>query len=379
LRLSKNLGTGTVEFNQGQDSATAENSSVQLTANATFNNQFKLNGQTTLVADKDTKSIFNAAIKDADYIEKDAADNDVIKQRKGSLVKTGEGEIVLNTENAYSGGTSIQQGTVTVAHHEALGTEKVSLENGTTLQSAANVTLANQVEVVSGNVTLSTPQVNQQNTSLTLSNTVSGDASITKTGVGTLTLNGTNTYTGQTIVKEGTLEINSAAALGTHTELSLNAGTTLTTTGQMTQKDDATDKTLSKNILLVGQADSQVTINTVGGDVVLSGKLQNDAVNNQAGIIKEGVSTLTLSGDNSSYQGKTTIKGGNIAISDAKNLGGKVNVELAGGGLTLLSDLSIGANVDDSISITGARGEINTATGTTSELGVSFKGTGFVC
>ncbi|MFO1373188.1 MAG: autotransporter-associated beta strand repeat-containing protein [Agitococcus sp.] len=376
IEVKQNLGIGTVEFNKGVESANATDSSVHVTANATFNNKFELNGQTTINTDKDTKSNFNAVIKNAEYTEKDSANNDVTKFRTGSLVKAGEGEVILNTKNTYSGGTKIEKGTVTVGDNEALGTGQVILADGTTLKNTQTVSLANQIQVggttgtATGAVTISTVS----NSQMTLTNAVTGDAGITKTGIGTLVLNGVNTYKGQTLIQEGTMEINSAAALGTHSDLSLSAGATLKTTAEMKETAEK-DGRLSKNILLVGQAGSQATINTTGGDVVLSGKLQNDAAN-QAGIIKEGVSTLTLSGDNSTYQGKTTIKEGYIAISEAKNLGGKVDVELAGGGLTLLSNLTVGANANDAINITGVKGEINTAAGTTSELGVAFKGTG---
>jgi fibronectin-binding autotransporter adhesin len=363
---------------------------LHITGNATFDNQFKLNGQTTINADKDTKSAFNKAVKDADY-NTDPGNDLTVKYREGSLVKTGLGEISLNAENLYSGNTDIQQGTVTVANNKALGKGNVTLQNDTPLQSGADVTLANKVELVSGNVTLATPQINPlttpQNTSLTLTNTVSGAASLTKTGVGTLTLNGKNTYAGETIIKEGKVAINNAAALGVNTNnVTLNANAALSV-NVVLSGDDALDAniarengkpspiTLNQNISLRGASGSQATLSATGADVVLAGKLSNDA--NTVGIIKEGTGTLKLTNDNSSYRGKTTIKEGNLAISEAKNLGGKVLVELAGGGLNLLDSMTIGgAASTDSIDITGTRGAINTATGTKSKLELAFKGQG---
>ncbi|HNH43821.1 MAG TPA: autotransporter-associated beta strand repeat-containing protein, partial [Agitococcus sp.] len=377
IEVKQNLGTGNVEFNQGVES-NAPDSNLHITGNATFDNQFKLNGQTTINADKDTKSVFNKAVKDADY-NTDPGNDLTVQYRTGSLVKTGAGEISLNAENLYSGSTDIQQGTVTVANNKALGIGNVKLQNGTTLQSGADVTLANKVELVSGNVTLSTPQINPlttpQNTSLTLTDIVSGAASLTKTGTGSLILNGNNTYAGETIIKAGKVAINNAAALGVNTNVELNANATLSVNVALEANQQPSTITLNKNIALKGDNGSQVTLSATGANVVLDGMLSNDA--NTVGIIKEGMGTLELSGTNTNYKGKTTIKEGNLAISEAKNLGGKVLVELAGGGLTLLNDITIGGGAStDSIDITGARGAINTTKDTSSTLEVAFKGQG---
>ncbi|QRM29625.1 autotransporter domain-containing protein [Microvirga sp. VF16] len=47
-----------------------------------------------------------------------------------------------------------------------------------------------------------------------IANVLSGSGSLTKTGIGTLTLSGSNTYTGGTTINDGTIEIRNAAALG---------------------------------------------------------------------------------------------------------------------------------------------------------------------
>jgi fibronectin-binding autotransporter adhesin len=120
IEVKQNLGAGNVEFNQGVANNAAD-SNLHITGNATFNNQFKLNGQTTINADANTKSAFNKAVKDADY-NTDPGNDLTVQYREGSLVKTGLGEISLNAENLYSGNTDIQQGTVTVANNKALGT-----------------------------------------------------------------------------------------------------------------------------------------------------------------------------------------------------------------------------------------------------------------
>ena len=162
--------------------------------------------------------------------------------------------------------------------------------------------------------------------------------------------------------------------MGANQQLELNANAALSVSLQLEPNEQPSTVTLDKNITLKGASGSQAILNATGANVILEGTLSNDGIT-QVGIIKEGAGTLELSGVNTDYKGKTTIKQGNLAISEAENLGRKILVELAGGGLNLLKDITIGG-ADDSISITGSRGAINTAAGTNSELALAFKGQG---
>ncbi|EBN5525037.1 fibronectin-binding autotransporter adhesin ShdA [Salmonella enterica] len=98
----------------------------------------------------------------------------------GSLVKTGTGELTLNGDNDYSGGTTIDDG----VHADSLGTGAVA-NNGV-------------LQVGEGE----------------LKNTLSGTGSLVKIGTGELTLNGDNDYSGGTTITGGTLIAASVNALG---------------------------------------------------------------------------------------------------------------------------------------------------------------------
>ena len=106
----------------------------------------------------------------------------------GSLVKNGEGHLKLNAANSYTG-TTINAGKVILGSSTAsFGTGMVALANETALETSANVTLANAVQL-NGQATVNTTL---NASALAFSNTITGTGSLTKTGLGTLSLNVAN-------------------------------------------------------------------------------------------------------------------------------------------------------------------------------------------
>ncbi|MCR5939207.1 autotransporter-associated beta strand repeat-containing protein, partial [Salmonella enterica] len=103
----------------------------------------------------------------------------------GSLVKIGTGELTLNGDNDYSGGTTIDDGVLIADNADLLGTGAV-----------AN---SGVLKVGEGE----------------LENTLSGTGSLVKTGTGELTLSGDNDYSGGTTIDDGVLIADNADSLGT--------------------------------------------------------------------------------------------------------------------------------------------------------------------
>jgi outer membrane autotransporter protein len=140
----------------------------------------------------------------------------------GGLVKVGEGTLTLSGNNSYTGGTLLNEGTLAVGSSRALGTGTLTLADGTTLQAAADgLALANAVRLL-GDTTVDT-----QSNTLTLSGPISGAGGLDKIGSGTLTLTGASTYTGDTNVNEGVLNVSGSLV----SAVSVNQGGTLTGTG----------------------------------------------------------------------------------------------------------------------------------------------------
>ena len=140
----------------------------------------------------------------------------VIDNSNTSLTKTGAGTLTLTRNNAYTGGTTISEGTL-----------KGNIASGTDLSIADSATYdgANKARSVGGlngggkilNTNGLTVQSGDFAGIIDNSNT-----SLLKTGAGTLTLSGTNTYTGMTTVRSGTLALGSDL---TSNQLTLYGGT----------------------------------------------------------------------------------------------------------------------------------------------------------
>jgi autotransporter-associated beta strand protein len=171
----------------------------------------------------------------------------VIKNTAGTvaLTKTGSGALTLSGANTYSGGTTIKNGSLVISNGNdrllttstvtlgdgASGSGKLVLGEGT---GARNQTLADLTvsgsgtgnAVVGGNATASMLTLTIASDS-TYSGLLGGalanenNLALTKSGSAVLTLTGTNTYTGNTTVSNGTLTV-SVGALNTGNNGSLN-------------------------------------------------------------------------------------------------------------------------------------------------------------
>ncbi|EGS1696288.1 autotransporter outer membrane beta-barrel domain-containing protein [Salmonella enterica] len=274
----------------------------------------------TWYADRDNAAIdahgtFNLADADDSFTVNTVLENvDANSGWNGqSLTKTGAGTLILNAENTYTGGTTISDGTLIATNVEALGT--------------GNVT---------DNATL------ELNTGGDFTNNISGSGQVVKSGDETLTLSGSNTYTGGTIISGGTLVATNVEALGTgdvtdNAVLELNTGGTfdnvISGSGQVVKSGDDALTLSGSNTYTGGTTISGGTLVATNVEALGSGDVTDDATlelntggdfaNNIGGtgsVVKSGDKTLTLSGTNS-YTGGTTISGGTLVANNVEALG----------------------------------------------------------
>ncbi|WP_096475366.1 autotransporter outer membrane beta-barrel domain-containing protein [Burkholderia stabilis] len=227
----------------------------------------------------------------------------------GAVEKTGAGTLTVAPSsaggNTYSGGTTITQGTLSVAADNALGASSGSLTfNGGTLQlgSAFNLASGRAVSITSNNGTIDTQGFNS-----TLTQGIAGAGSLTKLGSGTLTMNGSNSYAGGTNVNAGTVIVgdgtSASAALGGG-PVTVASGATLGGYGSVTG-NVTNNGTISVANALASLASGAT------GNFQINGNLTN------AGLVQLGGSgvgnTLTVAGNyvgqNATIALNTTLAG----------------------------------------------------------------------
>ena len=132
----------------------------------------------------------------------------------GMVAKNGDGVLTLSGVNTYTGGTSIVGGTIRIASDSALGGASGGLSlSGGTLATTASIASSRAVTLGGNGGTLDVAT----GTTLSLSGNISGTGALTKTGIGTLVLTGTNTYSGLTTISAGVLQLGDGGTTGSIT------------------------------------------------------------------------------------------------------------------------------------------------------------------
>jgi len=134
----------------------------------------------------------------------------------------GSGTLTLSASNSYSGGTVISADTLKLGNANALGSTNGELTLSAGIMDMAGFNEDQDGFTGSGTVSNSVSgtsilTVGVNNSSSTFSGKIvsgTGALALVHTGTGTLTLTGSNSYTGGTTVQQGTLAINNVNALG---------------------------------------------------------------------------------------------------------------------------------------------------------------------
>lgn len=136
----------------------------------------------------------------------------------GALTKAGAGTLILIGANTYSGGTTINTGTLKIAGAGTLGAS-----SATTTVAGGTLDLGGTTQIQNGGVMLTGGRITNGTLSSSgvfgvqagaIDATLAGSGALTKSGAGMVTLSGINTFTGSTTVNAGTLVVASGGSIG---------------------------------------------------------------------------------------------------------------------------------------------------------------------
>lgn len=302
---------------------------------------------------------------------------------EGYLVKSGEGTLVVQTANSYTGGSILQGGVLRVEHVQALGSGDVSLQGGTLDLHGLAVTNAILATggMIAGAGSYAGFLTVQGDTGLegdlraqgleVMAGSLSGgcvmDTAVVASGgcicsvlgggssllvrEGAVSLTGANPYTGGTQVESGCLMLGHAEALGAG-EVRLRGGeldmagyavenTVLVEDGTLMGAEAfAGNLVVNDRLALAGVTRAGCV--EMKGVLLTGGSLWDSRVEAASGTIVsvlagrsslEVTGSVRLSGTNS-YTGGTLVRSGELVVGHARSLG-TGTVMLTGGGLDL--------------------------------------------
>jgi fibronectin-binding autotransporter adhesin len=241
------------------------------------------------------------------------------------LIKGGTGTLVLTGTDTYTGGTTINLGTLQIG-------------NGGTTGS------------IIGDVIDNGSLVFNRSDDVTFNGIVSGSGSLEQAGKGSLILAGTNTYTGGTTISNGTLQLGNGGSTGSIAGDVINNGSLV-----FDRSDDvifngivsgsgSLEQAGKGSLILVGtntytggtrissgtlQLGNGGTAGSIVGDVIDNGSLVfnrsddvtfNGIVSDSGALEQAGTGTLTLTGANT-YTGDTTISHGTLRLGNGGTSG----------------------------------------------------------
>ena len=269
----------------------------------------------------------------------------------GSVNKDGEGILILNQSNVYTGTTTISDGTLQL---DASGTLSDSTPVNVSSKGIFDVNVTNTIASIEGSgiidiassTTLTAGDANDKE----FSGVIQGAGNFSKSGSGTLTLSGTNTYTGSTTINAGTISVASSANLGA-TPGSADADNIIFNGGTLNTTADFT-LGANKGITMTGAGTIDIDAGTT---LTYAGSITDSGV-----LTKSGTGTLSLSGT-SDNSGGISVSAGTLISSSAEGLGsGTVTVD-SGASLKIDSTttkITVGNNLN--IVGSGISGETNT-------------------
>jgi len=296
------------------------------------------------------------------------------------------------------GGITLNGGTLTSNFSDAIfGSYHVSASSGIiTANGTGN--LISAVDVGIGNTTLqlSTPLVGDTLTISSAIRFIQFFGALSKSGLGTVTLTGTNTYNYPTNIDAGTLRFaetdslyNGSTGSWTKENIVVASGSTLAVnvggagefnTGDVTTLLNNLTTSINNDGLQAGSNIAFDTTNASGGTFTVADNIANSTGTGSGslGVTKLGTGTLVLTGTNA-YSGGTTLTAGTLQVGHNSALssgtltfnGGTLGIN----GQTVTNSLVANASTTSSVVFGNSSGNLNGALTGTGTVNVSTSGT----
>jgi autotransporter-associated beta strand protein len=217
-----------------------------------------------------------------------------------ALLKTGSGQLNINTTNTYSGGTLINEGVVQVG-------------DGVNFSGS-----------IGGGITNNDTLIFNNPGPVSVSASISGSGTLTKSGSGALTLSGTQTYTNLTTINAGSLQFSGTLP---HSDITNNGS------------------------LILAPSASVIFSNNLSGSGTLT---------------MSGTALLTLSNANT-YTGGTTNTSGSLMLVNNSSIGNgpltyNGGMVFIGNGAVITNDFTVPSSTSD-LSMAGTNGNTGTWAG----------------
>ncbi len=262
---------------------------LTLTGAATHTGGTTIEAGTLRIGDGGTTGSISGDIRNDSALVFDRSDDITYANQitgSGSLSQEGDGKLILTGENSYTGGTTVKSGTLQIG------------KGGTTGS-------------ITGNVTNDATLAFNRSDDMTFGGVVSGTGKLVKQGDNVLTLNGANTYTGDTKIDDGTLKLGAGGSLAATTDVDVASGAILDLNGH----EQTVGEITGTGEIKLG-SDGELTVDFSGKDATFAGAITGDG-----SLTKTGkYSKLILTGD-STFTGGTTIDDGILQIGNGGTTG----------------------------------------------------------
>jgi autotransporter-associated beta strand protein len=247
----------------------------------------------------------------------------------GGLHKVGSGTLTLSGNNTNTDVVKVSGGTLSgntignIGSDSAFGNgttdSRIEIHDGATLEYTGTTASTNRWLRLGDNGGII--KVSDENTILDWTGLVSDPGGLTKTGAGTLTLSGNNSFTGAVTISSGEIRGNTIAnsgsnsAFGAGNSINISNGATLRYTGPSA----STNRTFS-----LGSGGGTIRFTTAGSAVFTL----NAVISGVGDFRKHGSGEIRLGADNT-YGGSTILIGGSLSLAASERIPDSSAVDIA--------------------------------------------------